>query len=439
MSARPQVLFICADAVGSSMAGVGIRAYELARALRPHADVTLAAIETGTTTLPDVDVVTYHIRDARALRQHIARADTIIAQPQWPLVAHWLKDSGARLVFDIYDPEPFEVLEFLVARPRMRQVLNTLTLDRITEAFRIGHHFMCAGDKQRDLWIGAMLAERLITPEVYDRDPSLLSVIDAVPFGLPSAPPAPTGAGGPRERFGLADDDEIVLWNGGIWQWLDAPTAVRAAGLLAVRRPRAKLVFMGAAGHGPAQAATDAARGAATELGLLDRVVHFNDTWVPYAQRDDWMLQASCAVSTHVEHLETRFAFRTRLLDCFWAGLPIVCTRGDELADRVERQDLGATVPEGDAEALAAALERVLDRDKATYAPQLAAAAAAHAWPRVARPLIEWVTAGDPPPRLGDGIGGRLSRRPLARLRHTGYRAGRSTLNAVGLRDWPTL
>ena len=40
---RPRVLFICADAVGESMAGVGIRSYELARALQPHADVVIAA------------------------------------------------------------------------------------------------------------------------------------------------------------------------------------------------------------------------------------------------------------------------------------------------------------------------------------------------------------------------------------------------------------
>ena len=32
---------------------------------------------------------------------------------------------------------------------------------------------MCASDTQRDLWLGAMLALRLIGPELYDRDPSL--------------------------------------------------------------------------------------------------------------------------------------------------------------------------------------------------------------------------------------------------------------------------
>ena len=33
--------------------------------------------------------------------------------------------------------------------------------------------------------------ERLIPPDVYDRDPGLRSILDIVPFGVPSDPPAP--------------------------------------------------------------------------------------------------------------------------------------------------------------------------------------------------------------------------------------------------------
>lgn len=435
--ARPRVLVISADHVGESMAGAGIRAYELARALQPHADVTLAAVEERTSPLPDVDVVTYRVFEPRDLKPHIKAADAIVARPQWPDVAHWLKHSGARLVFDLYNPEPFEVLEFLAERGQVRGVVQALTLDRITEAFRIGHHFMCASGKQRDMWLGAMLAERLIRPQVYDRDPSLLSTIDAVPFGVPDEPPKRTGAPGPRERFGLAPDAEIVLWNGGIWKWLDAPTAIRATAELVERRPNAHLVFMAAASD-RAQAAADEARATASELGLLDSHVHFNDEWVAYGERANWLLDSDCAISTHVEHLETRFAFRTRVLDCFWSGLPIVCTQGDELAERIERDDLGGTAAQGDPHALAAALERVLERGRAEYARRLAVAATDHAWNRVVEPLVRWVTADELPPRLGDGLGG-FSRRPTAVARHHGYRAGRSALNLVGLRDWPKL
>ena len=440
-TAQPRVLVICNDKIGKQMAGPAIRAYELAKALRPHVrEVVLASVETDAEPLEDFAVVYYHIRDQRALKPLIARADVIVAQPQWPLVAAWMRGSGARLVFDLYDPEPLEVLEFLSDRgPLLRRMLDTLTVDRVLDALHDGHHLLCASEKQRDLWLGTLLAERLLGPAAYDRDPSLRSWIDLVPFGVPADPPSPVpGAPGPRERFApqIGPDDEVVLWNGGIWNWLDAPTAVRAVARLAARRPQVRLVFMGAASAGAGRRAADDVRRVAGELGVLDRLVFLNSAWVPYAERANWLLGADVAISTHTEHLETRFAFRTRLLDCFWSGLPVVCTEGDDLAERVARDDLGAAVPQRDAGAVAAALERVLDRGRPAYAPALARAAAAFTWPRVAEPLVRFALQGraGPPSR-----GGLVRRRPLHLARGLGYRAGRTTLNAAGLKDWPQL
>jgi glycosyltransferase involved in cell wall biosynthesis len=439
--ARPNVLVICSDKVGKQMAGPAIRAYELAKALRPHAaEVTLAGLETEAEPLDDFDVVQYHIRDQRRLKPLIARADVILAQPHWPVVAAWMRNSGARLIYDLYDPEPLEVLESLSDRSlRLRRVLDTLTVDRIVEALHDGHHLVCASEKQRDLWLGSLMAERLIDPSLYDRDPSLRSLLDVVPFGLPAESPQPVpGAAGPRERFAgaIGPDDEVILWNGGIWNWLDAPTAVRAAAELATRRSQVRLVFMGASKEGAGRRAADEARAVARDLDVLDRHVFFNTEWVPYAQRGTWLLEADCAVSNHVEHLETRFAFRTRLLDCFWARLPVVCTAGDDLGALVERSGAGIAVPQRDVAATASALEQVLSRGRAAHKGALDALAERFAWPRVAEPLIGFVAQGRAPRRSRAAF---MRRRPLQVGRGLAYRAGRNTLNAVGLKDWPTL
>ena len=90
-----------------------------------------------------------------------------------------------------------------------------------------------------------------------------------------------------------------------------------------MRRPSVKLVFMGASSRPEAIRATSEARALAADSDLLDRVVFFNEGWVPYEERGAWLLGAACALSCHVSHLETRFAFRTRVLDSFWAGLPV--------------------------------------------------------------------------------------------------------------------
>jgi glycosyltransferase involved in cell wall biosynthesis len=432
--ASPRVLVISADKLGSELAGVSIRAYELARQLAAHADVTLAGLETDSPPPADVPSVTYELRRPRALREHIERADVILAQPQWPVIARWLRASSARVVYDLLTPEPFEVLEYLAPRPRARRVVLDLTLDRILGALHTGDRFICAGEKQRDLWVGTLLAERLVTPELHDADPTLRSLIDTVPFGAPSEPPEPPAGSPIRERFpAIREGDDILLWSGGIWNWLDAETAIRAAGTLSERRPGTRLVFMAASGAGPAKEATQRAKALARELGLMDEVVFFNDGWVPYDQRGGWLLDADCALSTHVEHLETRFAFRTRMLDCFWAGLPIVCTRGDELADRVDRDGLGETVPPADPEEAAAAVERVLDNGREAYADALRAAWGDFTWSRVSEPLVRFVT------EPGADRAQRPRRRPLHAGRDTAFRAAMGTLNTLGVKRTPFL
>ncbi len=403
--ARPRVLFISADAVGEHMAGLGIRNWELGQVLREYADVTIAHGGTQSKRERGLQTVPYRPHAPHNLRSLIADADTVVAHPQWPLVTRWLRRSSARVIFDLYDPETLETLELLAGRPAAaRRLLTAATLDRLHDALRTGHHFMCAAENQRDLWLGAMMALRMIATDMYDRDPSLRSAIDVVPFGLPDRPPAAVEGRGPRERLPeLQPDDELMLWNGGIWRWLDAPTAVQAAAELARRRPGVRLLFMGSDSDHPAAAeSVREAREVASALGVLGSTVIFNDGWIPYGERSQWLAQASCALSCARDHLETRFAFRTRLLDCLWAGLPIVCTTGDDLAVRVDRDDLGAVAAPGDVRGLTDGLERVLRRGRADYKEQLADAAAEYTWPRVSEPLVRWVLDQNAPVRLSE-------------------------------------
>ncbi len=433
--ARPRVLLISQDRLEGQVAGTSIRALELARVLSDSADVSLAAVGSPPPQVDGIPCVGYHPQAPAALDPALRAADVVVAGPQWPALMRRLRRSGARLVFDLYVPEAIETVGgFPGDRRRVRALLTQFAIDRQVDALRSGSSFVCASERQRDLLLGMLLAERLIDPARHDADPSLRSLVDVVPFGLPEQPPAAAG-GGPRAAFAdrIGPADEIVLWNGGLWPWLDAATAVRAAAELAQRRPSLRLVFMGAARQLPARRAADEAKELARRLGVLDRVVLFNDDWVPYERRADWLLAAACAISTHGDHLETRFAFRTRLLDCFWARLPVVCTAGDDLAEVVEQGGGGHSVPTGDAAAAAAALATVLDRGRDSYAGALARIAARYTWPAVAQPLVRMIAEPPPQARRPPAL------RPGHALRLHGYRVARASLNAVGLRDWPRL
>ena len=120
-----------------------------------------------------------------------------------------------------------------------------------------------------------------------------------------------------------------MLWNGGIWNWLDPVTAVAGAVKAAERNPRVRLVFMraGALEERAANREARAAHALARRLGALDRIVFFNEQGVPFTERATWLLDAACVISNASRPpREANFSFRTRLLDCFWVGLPAVCT-----------------------------------------------------------------------------------------------------------------
>src|SRR5207248_92554 len=133
------------------------------------------------------------------------------------------------------------------------------------------------------------------------------------------------------------------------------------------------------------------ARRLAAELQLTGRHVFFNQDWVAYADRANWLLDADVGVSTHFDHVETRFSFRTRVLDYFWAGLPVISTDGDTLAERIEGSRLGITAPAEDPAAIAAAIVALADpaRRRATAA-RVRTHAASLTWEVAAAPLVRF-------------------------------------------------
>jgi hypothetical protein len=112
---------------------------------------------------------------------------------------------------------------------------------------------------------------------------------------------------------------------------------------------------------------------------------------VPY---DDWpnvLIESDLAVTLHYEDtLETRLAFRSRVLDYIWAGLPIVTTQGDATSELIARHELGIVVKGEDADAVAAALLRLLDLPREVFQQRCEAVRHALTWEQAARPLVEF-------------------------------------------------
>ena len=372
------------DHVGSTMSGPGIRAYHFARELAGSFEVTLMAPNAVDLSLERVEVAPA-VAPGEVART-AGRFDAVVAQ-YLPLSAmRRLARSDVRVVYDLYVPLLGEYLG--MADATAASVEGARLVQRA--ALATGDAFVCAGERQRDLWLGMLAALGRIDLDRYRRDPSLRGLIDVVPFGLPEAPPVAGDAVLKGVLPGIRGSDKVLLWGGGIWNWLDPLTVIRAVERLSRLRGDVKLVFLGL-DHpqvGRMQMA-DRAIELARSLEVLDRFVFFRPGWLPYEERQAFLLEADLGVSAHFDTFETRFAFRTRLLDYLWAGLPIVTTGGDELGDLVLRRGLGRVVGAEDVGGWVDAIQELLENREAyeTARAGLAGAGDDFSWPRVVEPL----------------------------------------------------
>ncbi len=125
---------------------------------------------------------------------------------------------------------------------------------------------------------------------------------------------------------------------------------------------------------------------------MTDTHVFFNEGWVEYEDRQNYLLEADIGVSTHLDHIETEFSFRTRILDYLWASLPVVATAGDSFGDLIERDGFGLTVPPGDSDALETALFTLLDDDDLyrKSAERAGEVAQTFLWSNALEPLVQF-------------------------------------------------
>jgi glycosyltransferase involved in cell wall biosynthesis len=404
---QPAIALITNDVVGERMAGPGIRYWEFARLLGQRFPVKLlvppylAAESASLAQLPAVDL---HVcAGVQELRELAAACDVVVTLGANLLRYPFLLELDQPLVLDLYSPFLLEDLHREAGSDFLKQLTGyENSLAKLILQLRAGDFFLCASEKQRDYWLGLLSAVGRINPYTYRQDPTLRRLIDVVPFGLPAAPPRQTRPVLKGVYKTIAAEDKVILWGGGIWSWLDAATLVRAMPLVLQEQTGVKLFFMGI--RRPNQtvqrmAAVDEAIRLSQELGLYEQAIFFND-WVPYDERQNYLLEADIGVSLHLDHVETRFSFRTRLLDYVWAGLPTVATRGDVLGETLAAQGLAHLVEPGDVKGVARAILELLDRPglRAGAAGAFQQLAAQYRWNVVAQPLLDFCAAPSPAP-----------------------------------------
>jgi len=398
-----KILVHARGAVGSAMGSTGIRCYHTARVLAeqlPEAQVTL-----GVPNEPDIPSPHPRLRIVRCSNPwasflQMLRHDIIISRnfpPHMPALFFRKK-----LALDFYSALFIEWMAFASRIPDLGQRRLWLAANRYYIDFQLtlADYLFCSNERQRDLWVGTLSALGLVTPSTYDRDSTLRRLIGVVPYGVQPGRPQHTRQVLKGVVPGIRETDKVLIWNGSIMEWFDAPTVIRAMARVSRVRDDVKLFFLGTEHpdwvtgllFDPPRDAIELSK----QLGIYERSVFFNVGWVPYREIGNYLTEADIGVCAGFDNLEARYAFRTRFVDLFWAELPIVCTGGDVLAERVGSDPLGIVVPPGDDEAFAAAIVRLVD-DGEFYQRcrgNMPAIKEELSWERVLAPLVEFCRNG---------------------------------------------
>ena len=345
------------DVVGDRMAGPGIRALHLAEELGRHFPTTLVAQTEGgggQSVLP---------ARSRESEEALREADVLVGQPSRGFRK---RRRAQKIVYDLFAPGVLELRELYGNAPNLRQRIH-LAAEwwRLSYALAAADLLVCGVAKQRQFY------ERLQTCDA----PWI-----EVPFGIDLGDTA--GCEKPR--------DNVAVWGGGLWEWLDPATAVDAIVRLNREGLRAKLLFLGRAR--PNRDLIDRRRDDRVDALLRRGGGHVSaEEWVPYRERLAWLRAGKVAIMLHRRTAEAEYAIRTRLFDAIAAAVPVVATRGGFAADLVEQEGLGIVVPPSDVDAVAAAVRKLLTDDEfhAGCVQRLERLRPRYAWEVVTRPLVE--------------------------------------------------
>jgi len=392
---QSKICIISYDVIGKNMAGPGIRFYEFARIMSNYLDVTLLTPNKVDIDTEGFKTRQYKINNYKSLQRYIENSDIILIQGHILYYFPFLKNFKGKIIVDLYNPFNLESLEmFKDSNMEERIRIDKNNLNILKFQLTIGDFFICASEKQRDYWIGMLNAVGRINPYNYDSDSTLRNLIDIVPSGIPSEPPLRSNLSIIDVIPNIKEEDIIILWGGGIWNWLDPITAIKALWEITRSRKDIKLVFMGIKHPDPKlpemKKCIEAIK-LARELDLYEKNVFFNE-WTPYKLRQTFLLGSDVGLSIHHERIETEFSYRTRVMDYIWARLPVITTEGDSIAKMVKVENIGEVVKYENTHQLSRVMESIATNKslKEIYRKNLNRIAPGFYWENVTMPLVKY-------------------------------------------------
>lgn len=355
------------------MAGPGIRYHYMAETLSRDFDVTVGFFAPN--YLPDDAFErSYGVRSINVhhFEKDFEPFDYVIALWLSEAIVNYCTEKKKVVVFDIYAPVPVEsmAVHIFSGKKPTKDVdfVYEKSIHDYHQFLRTGDAFLYSNRRQLDFWQGFAFGTGEITPSLFTKR-NVFDQFILAPMGIDTS----TSLDVTKPMYkgvikGIAKDDIVIIWNGGIYDWYDGISLIKAMKIVRQKNKRIKLVFPGLThpnGSLPKWKETTDTVALSSELGLTGKNVFFFDKWIDYHERVAFLAEADAAIYTHKPSIEGEFSHRTRVLDHILAKLPTVATDGDYFAELVRDHDLGVVAKPEDPEDIARAILEVADTKNA--------------------------------------------------------------------------
>jgi glycosyltransferase involved in cell wall biosynthesis len=252
-----------------------------------------------------------------------------------------VKKSSARLVIDLYVPFFFEHHVRYSGRPES-ELRERVFIDKaiLFDALQSGDVFLTAARRQTDLYTGLLYLLR---------EPHNLCSPLTLPFFLRSG----KTASGEKSVSDNQDSDFRVAWIGGFWDWFQPEPFLDILPRLMGEAPSLKALFIGL--EHPFHRELTSSCPALSRVRELEKLFPGRIKvfpWLPYQEYLEMLAEIDLAVVLHKNSLEADYSMRTRFIEILENRVPLFCSEGGELSEKLRQYGLGRIIDNNSAEVL---------------------------------------------------------------------------------------
>lgn len=344
-------IFTGLSAIGENIVGTAIIYVKIAQLL--SAENFMVEMVVPNEDYPQNKKISYHRYDFEKNKGLIDNSDIIIFGAYPPIEdLQYAKRKKKKIISYLWTLPPIHSFEFKDFKNKRKQEnLHQYIIDSYNKNLLLSDKIFCRCEKHRDFILGSLISLHRAKLNDYKDDPKLCNLLEIAPFGIDVAQK-------PRHKKnvyrgimpGIDKDDFILLWNGGVWNWDNGSLMIEVMEKLKASKD-IKLIFQGFEHPYKKQKRAEEAEKTyilAQKHNLANKNVFFNNTWIPYEERANYLLEANASITLRKNILESEYLIKTRYWDNFWSNLPMLINNFDISSDIIQNNGLGVVLKKED-------------------------------------------------------------------------------------------